>query len=131
MRGMREDNLNFFVAVAGMGDKKLEPYSGEERHIAAEDEIPFGGGICGGGMLQSGDHAAEGPFAGPLIFDRFQISAKVAVLAVTSDDHNISGAGLREPDNIQQQWSRTKANESLVATKPRTCAASENVGAEI
>jgi hypothetical protein len=128
---MRQNNLNFRRATAGAVDEKCEPLGSEEGHVAAENEIPFSRPIGGGGVLQRGDDAPEWTFAGPLIFDRFQISAKVAVLTIASDNQNFCHAGVCELDNFQQQWPGIKANERLVATKPRTGAASENVGAQI
>jgi len=89
MGGMWKYSLNFFVALARMGNQKLEPFGGEEGHVAAEDEIPFDGAIGGGGMLQRGDDAAEGALAGPLIFDDFEFGAKVGVFLSGGDNRNV------------------------------------------
>ena len=131
MRGMREDDLNFFVTVAGMLDKKCQPFGGEERHIAAEDEIPFGGAVGGGGMLQRGDDAAEGPFARPAIFNDFEFPAEVDVFLGAGDNSNFRSAGLRELNDFLQQWNRTKANQGFVAPKAGAGSSGENVAARV
>jgi hypothetical protein len=128
---MREDDLNFFVTLAGMGNQKLEPCGGEEGHVAAEDEIPFGGAIGGGGMLQRSDDAAEGPFAGPAIFNDFEVVVEVDVFLSVGDNCNFRSAALRHLSNFQQQWSCAKANEGFVAAKARARASGENVPAHI
>jgi len=131
MRGMREDDLNFFVTVAGMLDKKCQPFGGEERHIAAEDEIPFGGGIGGGGMLERGDDAAKRPFARPAIFNDFEVTAKVGVILSTGNHGNFRSAGLRELNDFEQQWNGAKANQGFVAAEAGTGSARENVAARV
>src|ERR1700688_3986163 len=131
MGGMREYDLNFFVSFAGMGDQKLEPFGGEEGHVAAEDEIPFDGAISGGSMLQSGNDASERPFSRPEIFNDLQISGEIAVFLRAGDNRDLRSAGLRQLNNFQQQWCYAKANEGLVAAKPRTRAPGENIPAHI
>lgn len=131
MRGMWEDDLNFFVALAGMSDKKLEPFGGEERHVTAEDEIPL---IFGGSrrcVLQRSDDAAERPFAGPAIFQNLQLRAEVAVLLGVSDNRNFRSAGLRQLNDFQQQWNRAKANQGFVATKAGAGSSGENIATHV
>ena len=82
-------------------------------------------------MLQRGDDAAERAFAGPLICNDFEIAAEVAVFLGGGNNGNFGSAGLRQLNDFQQQWFCGKANEGLVATKARTRAASEDVGAYI
>jgi len=86
---MREYDLHLFVRFARMGDEKLEPFDSEERHVTAEDEIPFDGAIGSPGVLQRGDDAAEGAFAGPLIFDDFEVAVEVRVFLSAGDDRNV------------------------------------------
>src|SRR6202022_1509273 len=107
--GTRENDLNFFVSLAGAMDKKFEPLGGEEGHVTAQNEIPLGGASGGGGMLQRGDDAAERAFAGPAVFDGFEFTVEVAVFLSTGDNGNFRSAGLCQLNDFQQQWSRTKA----------------------
>lgn len=128
---MREDNLNFCGACAGMGNQKLQPFSGKEWHVTAEYEIPFGGASGRDSMLQRGDNTAEGPLAGPAIFNDLQFTVQASVFLRAGDNGNFGSASLRQLDDFQQQRSGAKADEGLVATKARTRAASKNVGAYI
>jgi len=88
MGGMRKDDLNFWCAGASLINKKLEPFGSEKRHVAAEDKIPLDGPIGGGGMLQRSDDAAEGAFAGPMIFNDFEFCVEVGVFLSTGDNCN-------------------------------------------
>ena len=82
-------------------------------------------------MLQRGDDAAEGAFAGPAIFNDLEFTVEVTVFLGAGDNGNFRGAGLRELNDLQQQWGGTKADEGFVAAKPRTSAPGENIPAHV
>jgi len=129
MGGIREDDVNSFVTLAGTGNKKLEPFRGEKRHVAAEDEVPFDGAIGGGGMLQRGDNASEGAFAGPAIFNDFEFCAEAEVFLGLAYNGHIVGEDLERIYDPQKERRVAESNQSFVATEPRTSAASENIPA--
>jgi len=131
VRGMWEDDLSFFVARARMGNKKLEPFGGEERHVTAENEIPSNFGGSRRCVLQRSDDAAERPFAGPAIFQYVRLRAEVAVLLGVSDNRNFRSAGLRQLNDFQQQWNRAKANQGFVAPKTGAGSSGENIATHV
>jgi hypothetical protein len=128
---MRENHLNFRGACAGTLNQKLQPFSGKEWHVTAEYEIPFGGTSRRGSMLQRGDNAAEGPFAGPAIFNDLEFTVEASVFLRAGDNGNFRSAGSREFSDFQQQRNGAKANQSFIATKAGTDTASQNVAAHV
>ena len=129
MCGVRQNDLSFWCASASSRNEKFEPFGGEKRHVTAENEIPLGEGIGGGGMLQRGNNAAERPFARPAILYDFEVVFEAGVSLSAGNYGNFRGAAFREFDDFQQQRCCAEANEGLVATKARTGAAREKVSA--
>jgi hypothetical protein len=128
---MREDDLNFRGAGAGMGNQKLQPFSGKEWHVTAEYEIPFGVLTGRGSMLQRGDNAAEGAFAGPAIFNDWEFTIEASVFLRATDNGNFCSAASGERSDFQQQGNSIKANQGFIASKAGAGSAGENVAAQV
>jgi hypothetical protein len=81
--------------------------------------------------MQRSNDAAEGPFAGPAIFDDFDVTVEAGIFLSAGNNRNFRSAGLRELSDFQDEWNSAKANQGFVAPKAGAGSAGQNVATRV